>query len=85
MSKFILMVLLAGAVTGCANAPTAPRLLTLADGTKGFGSQCNGARNSWSGCYDAAASLCPNGFEISDKEEFYQGPVVKRNLYFKCK
>jgi len=70
-------------ILGCA---ITPKQATLSDGSQGFSVSCNGSAINWSRCYEAAKTVCPNGFDVKDREQYlleYDLPI--RILYFKCK
>lgn len=67
----ILMVMM-----GCVSVDNVP----LPHQQEGYVIECSGAFNAWSDCYAKAQALCPNGYELLDRDG--QSEVVSVNDSF---
>lgn len=79
-----LVIVLTFIVTGCAqltHGQTATPV-TLDAKQKLMSMDCSGAANDWGVCFSAAKNSCPNGYDISDKQENSRGGRI---LTYQCK
>lgn len=67
-------------LSGCASSSK----VTTPSGNQGYFVECNGLAVSMRYCYEKAAKLCPNGYELIDKDaKSWNG--VKKGIFIECK
>lgn len=82
--KTLFLFFLAALVTGCASGPfSAKRDLEASSQQQGTVVSCSGGYKTWQDCNRAAAQLCPNGYEILEREENIN--MQARSLRISCK
>lgn len=55
----------------------------MPSGEKGYAISCDGAFVSMNKCYQKAAKLCPDGYEVHEKEKHNSG--ISKSLMVSCK
>lgn len=60
--KLFVPLLLVAALGGCTTA----QMTVTPDGRRGVSIECSGS-SSWSGCYEKAGQMCPDGYVVFSK------------------
>jgi hypothetical protein len=82
--KMSFLFLFVSIISGCATGPfSANRDLETTSQQKGTVVACSGGYKTWQDCNKAAAQLCPNGFEILERDENIN--MQARTLRVSCK
>lgn len=75
------------AVLAAVSCVSAPKTVTLPDGTVARMAYCDGATNTFAACYNYAASQCPGGkYKVhkEDAEASITANIPRREVAFTC-
>ncbi|MDP3677669.1 MAG: hypothetical protein Q8R23_01095 [Methylotenera sp.] len=82
MNKILILVMLI--LSSCAQLMKGEEQpVTQFRDIKTFKTTCSGSVEDWGSCYRKAKRTCPNGYEVTDKEQDSNGIV--RKMIFTCK